>query len=964
MAVLGSSYINVIPKFPGFSKAVETELLKIEAERTGKETGSKYGKGMASGMAKSGAAIGIFSAVTSKAINAISSSLNGAISRFDTLNNYPRVMESLGYGAEAANASLNKMGDRLLTLPTTLDDMVRLTQGLSVSIGDLGKSTDAALALNDMLLAGGGNMQIVSAAQEQFRQILAKGKPEMQDWKSLTQAMPGQLDQLAKSMLGPTANATDLYNALGGGKNAQTITMQQLIDEIIRLDTEGGNGFKSFKEQAETATGGVNTSMQNCANAVTRGITSVMDAIGKETIAGVFNDLKGGINKTFGALSSAMPTVVPLLKTTLDIVKQIAPSLLLSGAALKGIGAGREIFGGITARINDYATACEKAGKAATISGKAMAALGGSGNLASLGLNIAVMGISAFVVKVIEAAKKQENFTKATKGFRDAIARAGQLTAYSGAIADIGGKAKFTAMSIDELSEAAVKHVDKMNSISSNAEQQISTLNGANQVIQELAGKTDLSTQEQGKLEFALKQVNDQFGLTVTAADVAKGTYVDQNGAVVDLKNGINALIEEKKKEIALNAQSEMLGEAYKQKAESAKTYAKAIQDHNKTVETNYQLALQGVISLDSYNATVDASNQKLGKAKTAYDAACQGVQNLEGNLADNGKALSANADAYDEWGKKAGDVFTQLLAASGTSLPQMKEQLRTLGADTKMLNGLSSEQLQQIAQNYDGSMNSLVKSIANARGISDEQFNAMNNNCKGNLESMMFFVSNYNNTPILDKNGNITVDQFQLVDASGNVLTWNNGVLLDKSGNAVVDATSVMDAQGQVYTWNGTNLEYKDAQGVVHNLMKDGIEDKNAWNNGGLKDWEATGRVNIFANIANGIKGFFGWNAAGGIRKHADGGIRMHAAGAIVNKAVPLDIVGEDGSEAIVPLTNRRYAQPFVDMIAESVAEKGDSSGKTEQLLAYACELLVNIHEAIPDITGRDFTRLVRGSL
>ncbi len=32
-----------------------------------------------------------------------------------------------------------------------------------------------------------------------------------------------------------------------------------------------------------------------------------------------------------------------------------------------------------------------------------------------------------------------------------------------------------------------------------------------------------------------------------------------------------------------------------------------------------------------------------------------------------------------------------------------------------------------------------------------------------------------------------------------------------------------------------------------------------------------------------------------------------MHADGAIVNRATPLDIVGEDGAEAIIPLTNKR---------------------------------------------------------
>ena len=63
--------------------------------------------------------------------------------------------------------------------------------------------------------------------------------------------------------------------------------------------------------------------------------------------------------------------------------------------------------------------------------------------------------------------------------------------------------------------------------------------------------------------------------------------------------------------------------------------------------------------------------------------------------------------------------------------------------------------------------------------------------------------------------------------------------------------------------------------------------------------------------------------NAAGGIRTHADGGIRYHASGYIATKAqfLPRDVVGEDGAEAIVPLTNRHYVRPFARAVAEEMS-------------------------------------------
>ena len=88
---------------------------------------------------------------------------------------------------------------------------------------------------------------------------------------------------------------------------------------------------------------------------------------------------------------------------------------------------------------------------------------------------------------------------------------------------------------------------------------------------------------------------------------------------------------------------------------------------------------------------------------------------------------------------------------------------------------------------------------------------------------------------------------------------------------------------------------------------------------------------VNVVQNVMKGasaalsaVQSMVGGHASGGFVLHADGGIvpRYHAPGGIATRAVPLDIVGEAGAEAIVPLTNRKYAMPFVGMIAEETSK------------------------------------------
>lgn len=976
MANVGTATLNVVPKFPGLSAAVKSELSKIDASGIGKKSGEGYGSGFGGGLVKSGAVVGAFAAITNKAMSAISSSMDGAIRRFDTLNNYPQVMESLGYGAEAAESSISKMVGRLDNLPTTLDQMVSLTQGLVKSTNDLDKATEAALGLNDMLVASGASQQLVNSAQEQFRQILSKGKPEMQDWKSLVMAMPGQMDQLAKSMLGPTANANDLYAALGGGKNEQIISMDQLIDEIIRLDKEGGEGFASFQEQAETAAGGVQTSTANARNAVVKGITGVMDEIGKEDIAGFFNDMKAGINSAFAVVRSAVPAVKPVIKSLIEIVKQIGPTAIASIAGFAGFSKVAGIFGGFIGNAR-------AASQATSVMVAAARLLGTSMNPVALGLGLAGTAAGAFALYCADASKKQENFKASTVGLSDAVRRTAELDSYRGKIDDIGQSSTFTAKSISELAESGASHVQKMTETVQKAEDEMGVLSSAQSIISQYASQTDITTEAQGKLEWALRQVNEQFGLSITAADVAAGRYTDQDGNVQDLTESIDKLVEAKKREIQMDALSSNLSEAYQQKAEASKTYAVAIRERADSLAIMDKNLAAGNLTQQEYDLRLEELNDNVEKSKRLYDDAADGVSRLETEMGDSAKAASDAADAYDDWGNKAGDVFANLLAASGASLPQLKDDLRSLGADTEKLGTLSQEELTELAQNYDGTSESIVGSLQkfgvsmdeaavqasyNTKSIRDsissmnldsafansgiavgdfskkladagvsaedlnkigsENLSALAASCEGNMDAMVFFIQHYNDTPLLDKDGNVQVDQAQLIDAQGNVYTWNGTELLNKDGIAVVDDIDLLDAQGNKMTWNGTDLKRKDAKATINHNINESIQAARNWNVQPLNSKTASATVTTINKVVNQVTN---GNAAGGFRLHADGGIRMHANGAIATKAVPLDIVGEDGAEAIVPLTNRKYALPFVRMIAEEVAKIREQPTSTQ---------------------------------
>lgn len=1012
MANFGTGYVNIVPKFPGFKAAVEAELGKVNPKQQGQKFGDQFSTGATGGLVKSGAIVGAFATITNQAMSSVANHVGAAISRFDTLNNYPKVMQSLGYSAEDAEASISKMSDRLQNLPTTLDSMVSLTQGLVTMTGDLGKATDAGLALNDMLVASGSNQQLVTSAMEQFRQMLSKGKPEMEDWRSLTTAMPGQMDQLAKAMLGPTANANDLYAALGGGNNEATISMDELLDEMIRLDTEGGESFASFQEQAETAAGGVNTSIANMGNAVTKGITGIMDEIGSDNISGVFNDLKGGINDVFGLLQSGVGAAVPVVKDIYETAKPLVPTIAAVGAAFVGLNKAAPVVMGLAGNAKNLLEAFKLAKGGAGTFAESIAAVGLKINPVGIGLGIAATAIGLIATEMISAKERADNFATATQGLSDVVSDTTNLDNYVTSISDIANTSDASKQSIDDMYASMAGHVEDMQQVAEEAQNEIGQLNAAKAVIDQYAGSTDLSAQAQGQLEWALQEVNEQFGLSITAADVASNSYKDQDGNVVNLKDSIDALIESKKQEIKMDAMKEQLSSAYAAQTDAANAYiAKRDEVNQKEQEYIDTLMRTQGMTEEQARATVEAScsyaewSKELEGSKDAYDNANEQVENLETNLGDTAKAASDAADEFDEWGNSVSSAFEQSLADKG-GLAGLKEDLRSLGADTTDLSNLTEEELLQISDCYDGTASSIVgklqelgvsmgedaqkaaemaasindtfnsmgategleqaginvsdfsQKLADAgvstdqlKAIGTENLNSLAAACQGNMGLMAWAVSNYNNTPIIDKNGNVDVNDASLIDSQGNVCVWNGTKFVNKDTNAEVDDRTLYDAQGRVYTWNRTKLNSKSATVSITQVLK--------------KVGNAAGGVisSAFNNV------FSAWgNASGGvIRKHADGFI---ATGPTM--IGPQDVIGEAGAEAyvnagghdyIVPLTNRRYSQPFIDLLAEGVNDQTKTEEQTKALISAINLLhsdLICIAQLIPQLSDEDIDRRI----
>lgn len=249
-----------------------------------------------------------------KAISVFNSGLDSAIDRVDTLNNFPRVMSNLGIGAEESKEVIQDLSERLKGIPTTLDAAAASVQRFTSKNGNVKESEKIFLAVNNAILAGGASSEIQSSALEQLSQAYAKGKPDMVEWRSLMTAMPAQLKQVAQAM-GYTDAA--LLGEAVRAKDGEA-EFSRMIDTMVRMNTEGVNGFKSFDEQARNATGGISTSVKNMRTAFVRGIGNIISSVNEALepvggLSGVLANIGKAGEQAFSKVGEALKVVVPML---------------------------------------------------------------------------------------------------------------------------------------------------------------------------------------------------------------------------------------------------------------------------------------------------------------------------------------------------------------------------------------------------------------------------------------------------------------------------------------------------------------------------------------------------------------------------------------------------------------------------------------------------------------------------
>lgn len=269
----------------------------------------------------------------------ITASIDNAVSRYDTLNRFPKIMEQMGFSADETDTAMRRLSDGVQGLPTALDSITGAAQRIASMTGDLVGAADLTLALNNAFLASGASADTASRGMEQYMQIISRGKPEMEDWKTLQETMPYALQKVAESFgFAGTSATRDLYAALQSGE----ITVEQMNARFIELSTATGG----FADTAKTATGGIGTAFTNMKTSITRGVANVVESIDKglsktrfKSIENVVQNMGKGIEAVLGVVAQAFGFVAENAEVILPIAVAIGAAFLAwkVGSVLTGV---------------------------------------------------------------------------------------------------------------------------------------------------------------------------------------------------------------------------------------------------------------------------------------------------------------------------------------------------------------------------------------------------------------------------------------------------------------------------------------------------------------------------------------------------------------------------------------------------------------------------------------------------
>lgn len=709
---LKSAYANVVleqGKNSDSAKELEREMVGLDSElaknkaklneadtAAGKlsqsleNTGKSAEKSSGGFTVLKGAISNLISNGIQKLASAITGQLDSAISRVDTINSYKKTMENLGYTQQDVAKTTEKLKKGIEGLPTTMPGIVSMQQKYAALSGNLEEATELTLALNNATLSGGQGQEVANSALDQWYQIIATGKPDLTAWNIINSAMPAQMNQIAKAVMGAGKKSQDLFKAWQKGE----VTTEQMKKALIELNKKGGGGLTSFEKQVSGATGGINTSMSNLKAGISNGIAKVIDAIGASNIASAFDSFKTIVINVFDALSKVVKFVIDNKEAFIS--------------ALVAMGTGIATYVAYTTAIK----VMEQGWKSLELVQKAVAAAQWLINAAMsanpIGLLVTAVaaltaGFLAYKFMTSETVEKQKSLNEMMNE---------------------------TSKAIDE-NRKSWEELEKTQQEAVNA--QMTEISSYESLYDELQGIVD----QNGKVK---KGYEERASFITDTLSKALGIEIKNVNGVIQkydsLKNSIEEVMKKKKAQIILDSQESLYKEAILKQQDALKSlgemedllatkraeraeyeikYKEASEIYAKAVENGDLVLMNSArLTMNTYDSKIKKLDEETSSIEVNHTKQLEDVEKYAFNISqyESNMAL-AHAGKYDEMKNVNWEYVKDYEKAGDAEKAQLEQQVKDTETNLNVLKKLKDKSGSDI---YDSQIKAAEKQLSAAK--------------------------------------------------------------------------------------------------------------------------------------------------------------------------------------------------------------------------------------------------------
>ena len=672
------------------------------------------------------------------------------------ISNYGSAIVGLGNNFATTESDISAMAMRLaaagtqvkmsqadiLGIATALTSMGVEAEAGGTAISTIMAQIDKDVAMSGSVMEGTSNLtqkeaEKVTGALETWASAAGMTAQEFSDaWKGdPVSALSALLSGMESATL-EGGNMSVILQELGIDAVRQTDIMKRLAgnSELV-----GKAVAKSNDEWTK------NTALQNEVDNRNESLAAQFEMLKNRVIA-IADKVGGPLAKAF---LDALDAAEPLLQSIADGAQAFADmdeeqqKLILTVVALAAAaGPLMNIIGGGITHIKDFGSGMQKAAEMlakfdvatssaarstttqatastaaagattglATSTKAASVAMGGlKAAIASTGVGLLVVAIGmlvGLVMDFVDANNKAADRVRKAGEANDALKRSldgldsgfesakSKASDYAITADDVRGKTEEMTQAHKDLAKSLT---DSMTEAGSNA----GMLESYMGIIESLGTKSNLTSEEQAKLQEAVKQVNGACGTSFAVTN-------DQNGALYGQVDAIRAVVAAQQERIRYEAASDGWKEVLKQQEADLLEITRLEQQRNDLAEKNKgkTVSEQGE-NAQAYTETVNALNA----ARDAYNSTSETAKLYEQRVGQLGSSLGSSAAEIVEF-SNATAAISESIGASGQSVDAFASSLSQCGVSTAELSSLTEDQLAALAQSYDGSTQSIIAKL------------------------------------------------------------------------------------------------------------------------------------------------------------------------------------------------------------------------------------------------------------